>query len=415
MTCKNCNNKLSIKIADLGFAPPSNSFLKKEDLENSEVYYPLKVYLCQQCLLAQIEEYKNAREIFSKDYVYFSSYSTSWVRHAQKYVDMISARLKLDSKSQVIEIASNDGYLLQFFNAKNIPNIGIEPTYSTAKVAKQRGIKVIQDFFSSKLANTLPKADLIIGNNVIAHIPNIRDFVKGVYIALKKDGVANFEFPHILNLIKFNQFDTIYHEHFYYYSLHSIINLFKNENLYIYDVDMIDTHGGSLRIYASKTNKKQSKNVINILELEKQYHLDTPKGYLGLQGNMEEIKNNFLSLLLRLKRQNKKVIAFGAAAKGNTLLNYCGIKNDMIECIVDSSHYKQNLFLPGSHIEVKSKNIISTLKPSYIWIPAWNLKKEIIKEIDFLLQENMGGSTCRFIITTPSLKIITHKIPKNKI
>lgn len=391
MICKNCNSELNIKIADLGFAPPSNSFLKQEDLENSESYYPLKVYLCQKCLLAQIEEYKNAKEIFSKDYVYFSSYSKLWVQHAKKYVDMITSKLKLDKNSCVIEIASNDGYLLQFFNAKNIPNIGVEPTSSTAKIAKEKGIKVIEDFFSAKLAKSLPKADLIIGNNVIAHIPNIRDFISGVRIALKNKGIANFEFPHILNLIRFNQFDTIYHEHFYYYSLHSIINLFKNENLNIYDVDVLNTHGGSLRIYASKVNKTQSKNILNILNLEKQYNLDNPKGYLCLQKNIEKIKNDFLTLLLRLKKQNKKIIAFGAAAKGNTLLNYCGIKDDLIEYVVDSSPHKQNLFLPGSHIKVKDKNEIATSKPDYIWIPAWNLKKEIIKEVESLLKEAMGG------------------------
>ncbi|RDU61723.1 SAM-dependent methyltransferase [Helicobacter sp. MIT 14-3879] len=397
MNCKNCNNKLTFKIADLGFSPPSNSFLK--DLEHSEIYYPLKVYLCEKCLLVQINEYKNAKEIFSKDYVYFSSYSNLWVNHAKNYASMIKKILNLDSNSQVIEIACNDGYLLQFFRDMN--SLGIEPTTSTASVARNKGIKVIEDFFDSNLAKSLPKANLIIGNNVLAHIPNIRDFIKGVRIALKEDGVANFEFPHILNLIKYNQFDTIYHEHFYYYSLHSVMNLFENENMYIYDIDLLDTHGGSLRIYASKVNKKISKKIQKILLLEKQYKLDSKDGYIGLQKNMQNLKNKFLSLLLRLYKQNKKVVAYGAAAKGNTILNYCGIKDDLILYAVDSSPHKQNLFLPGSHIKVLSPSYLKEIVPDYIWIPAWNVSDEIISNVKEIVKID-----CKFIITTPKLHII---------
>lgn len=397
--CKNCGSILKLKIADLSFAPPSNSFLNKDDLQNAESYYPLKVYLCQNCFLAQVDEYKNVKEIFSKNYVYFSSYSSTWVAHAKSYAEMIIKKLDLNKSSQVIEIAANDGYLLQFF--KGIPSIGIEPTSSTAKVAKSRGIEIIEKFFNKALASNLPKADLIIGNNVLAHVPNIRDFVAGVRIALKKDGVANFEFPHILNLIKYNQFDSIYHEHFYYYSLHSVIDLFKRENLYIYDVDILKTHGGSLRIYASKNNKQISKNIINILALEKKYNLDNKDGYLSLESNMQKIKIDFLSLLLKLKKNNKKVIAYGAAAKGNTLLNYCGIKDDLIAYAIDNSPHKQNLFLPGSHIEVKNKDFIKEQIPDYIWIPAWNIKDEIIKEVESIFKailsnpknSNMGGGS----------------------
>lgn len=407
--CKNCNNDLMLKIADLGYAPPSNSFLCRDDLENQESYYPLKVYLCKHCLLAQVNEYKNAKEIFSKNYVYFSSYSSTWVSHAKKYADMIIKKLKLNHQSQVIEIAANDGYLLQFF--KGIPSIGIEPTSSTAKVAKSRGINIIEKFFDKNLASTLPKADLVIGNNVLAHVPEIRDFVCGVNLVLKDNGIANFEFPHILNLIRRNQFDTIYHEHFYYYSLHSVMDLFKRENLYIYDVDILDTHGGSLRIYASKNNIKQSKKIAKVLELEKKYNLHNEVGYMQLEQNMQNIKNDFLMLLLRLKKNNKKIIAYGVAAKGNTLLNYCGVKNDLISYAIDSSPYKQNLFLPGSHIEVKDKEFLKDHIPDYIWIPAWNIKDEIIKEVESTLKpvvSAMGGGVAMQICINNS-KIENHK------
>lgn len=391
MICKNCGSEAKIVVADLGFAPPSNSFLSKIDLNEGETYFPLKVFLCEQCLLVQMDEYKNAKEIFAKNYVYFSSYSKTWVQHAKDYVDMISTKLKLNTSSQVIEIASNDGYLLQFFNRKSIPNFGIEPTSSTASAARAKGINVIEYFFNSQLAKNLPKADLIIGNNVIAHVPDIRDFVQGVYLTLKENGMATFEFPHILNMLQFNQFDTIYHEHFYYYSLHAIINLFEAEKLHICDVDMLSTHGGSLRIYASKNKMKQSKMVEKVLKLEKTHSLDSPIGYANFQSSIENTKNDFLSLLLKAKKQNKKIVGFGAAAKGNTLLNYCGIKTDMIECVVDSSPYKQNLFLPGSHIPVKDKDVLSKIKPDYIWIPAWNLKSEIINEIKILTTKNVAN------------------------
>lgn len=415
MICKNCASEADIVVADLGFAPPSNSFLSRADLERGEMYFPLKVFLCKACLLVQIDEHKSAKEIFSKNYVYFSSYSSAWIQHAREYVEMISKKLALNASSQVIEIASNDGYLLQFFKQKHIPHIGIEPTSSTASVARAKGIEVVEEFFSAELAGRLPKADLIVGNNVIAHVPNIRDFVRGVYITLKENGVANFEFPHILNLLRFNQFDTIYHEHFYYYSLHAMMNLLSAERLYIYDVDVLDTHGGSLRIYASKRKQPKSERVKEILQMEREYRLHIPAGYASFQSKIEGIKNDFLSLLLRAKKRGKKIIGFGAAAKGNTLLNYCGIKTDMIECVIDSSPHKQNLFLPGSHIPVKHKNILADIQPDYIWIPAWNLKKEIINEARALLRNHTldaggGGGIYRFIVTMPSPKVIVCKI-----
>ncbi|MGX3010442.1 methyltransferase domain-containing protein [Helicobacter sp. 23-1044] len=390
MKCKNCGEKLALEILDLGFSPPSNSFLNPR--ETQEMFYRLNVFLCEKCLLVQVPEYKNAKEIFSKNYVYFSSYSKLWVAHAKNYAEMIAEKLHLGAHSQVIEIAANDGYLLQFFNALNIPNIGVEPTLGTANAARKKGIKIICDFFSAKLAEDLPKADLIIGNNVIAHIPQIRDFVRGVKIALKDGGVANFEFPHILNLIKYNQFDTIYHEHFYYYSLHSIMDLFAREGLYIYDVDEINTHGGSLRIYASKQNIAQSKNIKKVLLDEKKAHLDSALGYQNLQKNANKIKFDFLSLLLKIKSQNKRIAGFGATAKGNTLLNFCGIKDDLISFVVDSNPHKQNLLLPGSHIKVLDKSALKKMRPDFIWIGAWNIKDEIISEVNALFAESSVDS-----------------------
>lgn len=393
INCKNCGEILSLEILDLGFSPPSNSFLLPNEIK--ETYYPLNVFLCENCLLVQIPEYKNAKEIFSKNYVYFSSYSQTWLNHAQNYAREITKKLNLNRKSQVIEIAANDGYLLQFFKDLNIPNLGIEPTSSTAKIARQKGIEIIEDFFSSKLAQNLPKADLIIGNNVIAHIPQIRDFVKGVRIALKDSGVANFEFPHILNLIKYNQFDTIYHEHFYYYSLHAIMDLFARERLFIYDVDILETHGGSLRIYASKQNKPISKNIKKVLLCEKKAHLDSAIGYKNLQKNANKIKLDFLALLLKIKQENKRIVGFGAAAKGNTLLNFCGVKNDFIDFVVDSNPHKQNLLLPGSHIKVLDKSALKDARADFVWIPTWNIKDEIINDVNLLLVDSKmgGGST----------------------
>lgn len=402
--CKNCGKVLSLEILDLGFSPPSNSFLLSNEIK--ETYYPLNVFLCENCLLVQIPEYKNAKEIFSKNYVYFSSYSQTWLNHAQNYVKEITKKLNLNHKSQVIEIAANDGYLLQFFKVLNIPNIGIEPTSSTAKVARQKGIEIIEGFFSSHLAQNLPKADLIIGNNVIAHIPQIRDFVKGVRIALKDSGVANFEFPHILNLIKYNQFDTIYHEHFYYYSLHSIMDLFARERLFIYDVDILETHGGSLRIYASKKSKPVSKNIKKVLLCEKKAHLDSAIGYKNLQKNANKIKLDFLALLIKIKRANKRVVGFGAAAKGNTLLNFCGIKNDFIDFIVDSNPHKQNLLIPGSHIKVLDKSVLKDARADFIWIPTWNIKDEIINEVNLLLADSKKGAQCKFIVSVPKVRVI---------
>ena len=404
MKCRFCKNKLEHVFVDLINTPASNSFLTKEQLNEPEVFYPLKIFVCQKCKLVQIDEYKKSDDIFDKDYAYFSSYSTSWLEHAKNYVEMITSKLLLDKHSLVTEIASNDGYLLQYFKEKDIPCIGIEPTASTAKVAKQKGIEVIEDFFGSSLAQNLEKSDLILGNNVIAHVPDINDFVKGLKTALKPIGTITMEFPHLLNIIKENQFDTIYHEHFSYLSFYTVKQIFEVQGLKLYDVEKLPTHGGSLRIYAThieNNDLKTSKNIENILNEEKEFGLFDMNIYAIFQEKANKVKYDLLEFLLQSKKENKKVVAYGAAAKGNTLLNYAGIKNDLIEFVVDKSPYKQGKFMPASHIPVVEEKEIQELKPDYILILPWNIKDEIIAQLNYVKMWN-----CKFVVAVPKLEII---------
>ncbi|MWV61242.1 class I SAM-dependent methyltransferase, partial [Helicobacter saguini] len=407
--CRHCGAILQYEFIDLYHQAPSNSYLKKQDLDAAETLFPLKVYVCERCLLVQVPEYKHHSEIFNSEYAYFSSYSKAWLEHAKNYVDSITEKLKLDSKSLVIEIASNDGYLLQYFKLKKIPCLGIEPTHSTAKVAKAKGIEVIESFFSYELSKSLSKADLILGNNVLAHVPDINDFIKGVKYTLKPLASATFEFPHLLNLIRFNQFDTIYHEHFSYLSLVSLLNIFKSQGLKIYDVEELTTHGGSLRIYVAhiENNIKISKNVEKILQKEKNYNLDSINGYIDFAKKCEKIKLDLLTFLLKLKRKKKKIIAYGAAAKGNTLLNFCGIKPDLLPLIIDISPYKQNKFAPQSHIPIVSEDFLKEIKPQFILILAWNLSKEIITQLAYT-----SAWSAEFVIAIPHLIIGKEKILK---
>ena len=404
MKCRFCKNKLEHVFVDLINTPASNSFLTKEQLNEPEVFYPLKIFVCQKCKLVQIDEYKKSDDIFDKDYAYFSSYSTSWLEHAKNYVEMITSKLLLDKHSLVTEIASNDGYLLQYFKEKDIPCIGIEPTASTAKVAKQKGIEVIEDFFGSSLAQNLEKSDLILGNNVIAHVPDINDFVKGLKTALKPIGTITMEFPHLLNIIKENQFDTIYHEHFSYLSFYTVKQIFEVQGLKLYDVEKLPTHGGSLRIYAThieNNDLKTSKNIENILNEEKEFGLFDMNIYAIFQEKANKVKYDLLEFLLQSKKENKKVVAYGAAAKGNTLLNYAGVKNDLIEFVVDKSPYKQGKFMPASHIPIVEEKEIQELKPDYILILPWNIKDEIITQLNYVKMWN-----CKFVVAVPQLEII---------
>ncbi len=408
MKCRFCNNNLTIKFIDLVSSPPSNSFLTNKELNEPETYFPLKTFLCDKCFLVQIDEYKKSDEIFNERYAYFSSFSKSWIEHSKKYVSMITKRLKLNENSFVVEIASNDGYLLQYFKKLNIPCLGIEPALNTAAAAKKRGIDVIEDFFGVRLAKELSlktkKPDLLLGNNVLAHVPDINDFVRGLKLYLSESGVITMEFPHLMQLIENNQFDTIYHEHFSYLSFLTVKSIFESHGLEVFDVDQLSTHGGSLRIYArhkEDDSKEKSSNVQDLINVEISKKMNTIDYYNGFQKKANKIKYELVEFLIKQKKAKKRIIAYGAAAKGNTLLNYCGIKSDLIEFVVDRSPYKQGKYLPGSHIPIVNEKKIKELKPDYIIILPWNIKDEIIKQLDYVNEWN-----CKFIIPIPKMEIL---------
>jgi len=409
MKCRFCGNNLEHVFIDLVGSPPSNSFLRAEQLNEPEPYFPLKVFVCGECFLVQVDEHKKSSEIFSEDYVYFSSISTTWLDHSRRYVEMITPRLKLDRPDAlVIEIASNDGYLLQYFKEKKIPCLGIEPTTSTAAVARGKGIDVIEDFFGVRLAGELSQngrtADLILGNNVLAHVPDINDFVEGLKIALKPSGTVTMEFPHLMRLVENNQFDTIYHEHFSYLSFSTVRSIFSAQGLTLYDVEELPTHGGSIRIYARHKDNgalPESPAVRALLAAEKKSGMGSMEYYLGFQKRALHAKMQFLDFLLREKKAGKKIAAYGAAAKGNTLLNYCGIKNDLIDFVVDAAPSKQGKYLPGCHIPVVKEERIRQDRPDYVIILPWNIKKEVMDQIGYIRE--WGG---KFVIAIPELEVI---------
>jgi hypothetical protein len=391
MKCRHCQTFLKYNFLDLGFAPPSNAYLNEDGLNASEIYYPLKVKVCDHCWLVQTEDYTDAETLFKKDYAYFSSTSSSWLNHAKNYCDKIMKVLNLNESSFVVEIASNDGYLLKNFVEKNIPCLGVEPAKGTAEAAEKLNIPVVKKFFSEtlgkKLANKGKQADLIIGNNVYAHVPDINDFTKGLKALLKLGGTITLEFPHLINIIKYKQFDTIYHEHFSYLSLYTASRIFSSAGLRIYDVEKISTHGGSLRVYGCHyDDKRQSKKTVEILLKEEKdvSKLLTLETYLNFQSKIKKIKDKFLSFLIKQKKIGKKVVAYGAAAKGNTLLNYAGIKPDLISVIFDESKSKQGLYMPGSHIPIKDPEKMIDFNPDCIVILPWNIISEIEKKISIL-------------------------------
>jgi SAM-dependent methyltransferase len=408
MNCRFCNNPLTNTFIDLVNSPASNSFLTFEQLNEPETFFPLKVFTCDKCFLVQIDEYKQSEAIFNGDYVYFSSFSTSWLTHVKNYVELMTNRFGLNKDSQVIEIASNDGYLLQYFVEKNIPVLGIEPTENTAKVAIEKGVNTITRFFGTELANELSKsgtkADLFLGNNVLAHVPDIVDIVKGIKIILKPNGVVTIEFPHLMQLVDNNQFDTIYHEHFSYLSFYSVKQIFEAQGLEMFDVEEIPTHGGSLRIYAKHKedgSKIISENVAQLINKEIAKGINTLTYYEDFGQKVSKVKLDFLDFLIQQKRNNKKVAGYGAAAKGNTLLNYCGVKNDMIDFVVDRNPAKQNMFLPASHIPVFAEAALKVNKPDYIIIFPWNLKVEVIEQLSYAREWG-----AKFVIPIPHLEII---------
>ena len=408
MICRFCKTTLEYEFIDLINSPASNSFLKREQLNEPETFFPLKVHTCHKCFLVQIDEYKKSDAIFDGDYAYFSSYSRSWLEHSKKYTDLMVERFKFDKHNLVTEIASNDGYLLQYFKEKDIPTLGIEPTFNTAEVARSKGIETITEFFGVDLATKLveqgKKADLLLGNNVLAHVPDIVDFVTGMKIMLNDYGIITMEFPHLIQLIDNNQFDTIYHEHFSYLSFFTVKQIFESVDLEMFDVEEIATHGGSLRIYAKHKDDESkviSPNVLQLIRKEISKGINRLDYYDGFQERALKVKLNLLDFLIQQKLSGKKVAAYGAAAKGNTLLNFCGIKSDLIDFVVDANPHKQNKFLPGSHIPVVNENYLKETKPDFVIIFPWNLTEEISHQLSYI--KEWGG---QFVVPIPKVKVL---------
>jgi SAM-dependent methyltransferase len=387
MNCRNCSEPLQHIFVDLGHAPPSNAYVNPEFAERPEATFPLQVYVCEQCWLVQTNDYVQAEELFSASYAYFSSVSSGWLKHAREYSEMIIARQNLGKDSLVIEIASNDGYLLKNFVAADIPCLGIEPTTETAQAAMALNIPVISEFFTSHLAEKLlannQQSDLIIGNNVLAHVPDIKDFVAGLKCILKPSGIVTMEFPHLLQLLQNNQFDTIYHEHFSYLSLSVVKQIFHKAGLDIFDVEELPTHGGSLRIYAGHPDASPlpSAAIKRILQSEIDNGLQKLSTYLGFQKRVDKITDALLKFLTDQKKQGKTVLGYGAAAKGNTLLNYAGITPDTLPAICDAAPSKQGKLMPGSHIPIYSPDYLLKHPPDYVLILPWNIKDEVKQQL----------------------------------
>lgn len=405
--CRFCGNKLEHTFVDLGMAPLSNSYLNTDQLKSMETFYPLHVLVCDNCLLVQLEEFETPTKIFG-DYAYFSSYSDTWLKHCSDYTDFIVRRLGLNSKNLVSEIASNDGYLLQYFAGKGIPVLGIEPAANVAAIAEKKGIKNIVRFFGTELARELAekniRPDLIIGNNVLAHVPELNDFVEGLKILLKPGGVITMEFPHLMQLMDKNQFDTIYHEHLSYFSFTTIEKIFSMHGLDLFDVQELPTHGGSLRIFARHGGvgrQSASESVIFLRKKEEKYGMTRLETYSGFGEKVKVVKRKILDFLIHVKNQGKTVVGYGAPAKGNTLLNYCGIRTDFIDYTVDRSPHKQGGFLPGTHIPIKPPSKVVSTKPDYLFILPWNLKDEIIEQMSFIRE--WGG---KYVIPIPDIEVI---------
>lgn len=405
--CRFCNTPLSHVFVDLGMSPPCESYVSFEQLNHMEPFYPLCVYVCSDCLLVQLQEYISPEAIFSH-YAYFSSYSTSWLQHAERYTTMITERLGLGAQSQVVEIASNDGYLLQYFQQRGIPCLGVEPAANVAEVARAQGIRTIVDFFGRETATRLRDeglaADLLLGNNVLAHVPDINSFVGGMKILLAPSGVITMEFPHLVRLIEGNQFDTIYHEHYSYLSLGVVERIFAHHGLTVFDVDEIPTHGGSLRIYACHSGAgahKPSARVESVRQAEVGLGLNRLEGYAGFAERVNETKFQLLEQLIQLKREGKTVAGYGAPGKGNTLLNYCGIRTDLLAFTVDRNPFKHGKYLPGTHIPIYPPEKITEVRPDYLLILPWNLKDEIVGQMSYVRE--WGG---KFIVPIPWVEIV---------
>jgi SAM-dependent methyltransferase len=406
MKCRHCAAEVVLTFVDLASSPPSNAYLAADQLSSPETWYPLRVLVCERCWLVQTEDYAHHAQLFSSDYAYFSSFSSTWLEHARNYVAAMTHRFTLGTASRVIEVASNDGYLLQYVQQRGIPCLGIEPTSSTAASARAKGIEVITEFFGVALAKRLAAqgctADLMAANNVLAHVPDINDFVKGFAILLKPAGVATFEFPHLLKLIEQCQFDTIYHEHFSYLSLSSVNRIFAANGLQVFDVEELDVHGGSLRVFAQRmsANNAVTPAVAATLNREAATGMTSADYYRGFQPRTNAVKNGLLRFLLDAKAQGLSVAAYGAAAKGNTLLNYSGVRSDLVSWVVDRNPAKQGKYLPGSHIPIVDESRIRTEKPRYILILPWNLGREVMDQLHYV--RDWGG---KFVTAVPELVI----------
>ncbi len=406
--CRFCGTALDKTFVDLGVSPLANSYIKVNESNRMEPFYPLHVYVCSACLLVQLEEFTSPQSIFG-DYAYFSSYSDSWLDHARRYVETVSERFAIGSRHHVVEIASNDGYLLQYFAQREVPVLGIEPASNVAAVAKKKGIPTVVKFMGVKTARELAKkkrrADLLIGNNVLAHVPNINDFVGGLKILLKPKGIITMEFPHLMRLMAENQFDTIYHEHFSYWSLLAVERVFEKHGLTLFDVEELPTHGGSLRIYARHSgddSKPVGSRILELRQREAQAGFGTLAHYLDFAAHVEKTKRKLLSFLIEAKEQGKSVVGYGAPAKGNTLLNYCGIRTDFLEYTVDRSPYKQEQLLPGVRIPIFHPDKIRETKPDYVLILPWNIRDEVMQQMSFV--KEWGG---KFVVPIPEVKVLS--------
>lgn len=407
MNCRHCNAALTTPLIDLGSAPPSNAYLTAQTVRMPEKWFPLRVLVCTECWLVQTEDFGETVELFDADYAYFSSFSTTWLAHAERFVAGMTDRFCIDAKSHVVEVAANDGYLLQYFRDRGISCVGVEPTTGTAAVARGKGIAIIEDFFGVRLARELAtqgkQADLCVANNVLAHVPNINDFVAGFSMLLKPVGVATFEFPHLLHLVGENQFDTIYHEHFSYLSLHAVSRIFENNGLTVFDVEELPTHGGSLRVFAQRKDLGSHAKTFRVDELlkdEATAGVTTTGYYSDFQSKADKVKNNLVTFLIEAKQGGKRVAGYGAAAKGNTLLNYAGVRPDLLPWVVDRNPAKQGKFLPGSRIPIVDEASIRENRPDYIVILPWNLREEVMTQLEYIRE--WGG---RFVTAVPRLEV----------
>ena len=407
MKCRHCDTELTLPLVDLGSSPPSNAYLTTKTLKAPEKWFPLNVLVCESCWLVQTEDFAGAEELFDDEYAYFSSFSSSWLTHAKAYVASTASRFDLNETSMVVEVAANDGYLLQYVKEQNIPCLGVEPTKSTANAAREKGIEIVEEFFGVKLAKQLvargKQADLTAANNVLAHVPDINDFVSGFTHLLKDNGVATFEFPHLLNLIEKNQFDTIYHEHFSYLSLIAVNTIFTANGLSVFDIEEMPTHGGSLRVFAQRKDTGThavNDRFVSLLKKEHALGLDSADFYADFQEKANKVKYGLTKFLIEAKESGKKVIGYGAAAKGNTLLNFAGIKEDLLTCVVDKNPAKQNKYLPGCRIPIVTEEHLKEIKPDYVLILPWNLEHEVVAQLGYIRE--WGG---KFVTAVPSLKV----------